>query len=61
MLFMYLYTGDKEKTDMAVIEVEMVTGWEAYNPDYLLNEVTELCATTCHLKVFLCLVLLLGI
>ncbi len=24
---------------MAVIEVELVTGWEAYNPDYLLNEV----------------------
>jgi len=33
------YTGGKEKTDMAVIEIEMVTGWEAYNPDYLLNEV----------------------
>jgi hypothetical protein len=27
---------------MAVIEIEMVTGWEAYNPDYLLNEVNSL-------------------
>jgi hypothetical protein len=26
---------------MAVIEIEMVTGWEAYNPDYLLNEVNR--------------------
>ena len=37
-----LYVGDKDMTDMAVIEVELVTGWEAYNPDYLLNEVRDL-------------------
>merc|ERR1719228_537122 len=33
------YTGDEEETGMVLIEVEMVTGWEAVNPQSLKNEV----------------------
>jgi len=33
------YTGNKEKTGMVLIEVELVTGWEAVSPDRLINEV----------------------
>merc|ERR1719431_1671955 len=33
------YTGEEEQTGMVLIEVEMVTGWEAINPDSLKNEV----------------------
>ena len=33
------YTGTNEKTGMVLIEVEMVTGWEAVNPESLKNEV----------------------
>jgi len=33
------YTGDREKTGMVLIEIEMVTGWEAVNPQNLLNMV----------------------
>merc|ERR1712142_213264 len=33
------YTGDREKTGMVLIEVEMVTGWEAVNPQNLKNMV----------------------
>merc|ERR1740137_144761 len=32
------YTGTREKTGMVLIEVELVTGWEAYNPQNLKNE-----------------------
>merc|ERR1719233_8880 len=33
------YTGEEEQTGMVLIEVEMVTGWEAVNPGSLKNEV----------------------
>jgi len=33
------YTGTEEQTGMVLIEVEMVTGWEAVNPERLKNEV----------------------
>merc|ERR1719495_726042 len=33
------YTGEEEQTGMVIIEVEMVTGWEAVNPESLKNEV----------------------
>jgi len=33
------YTGDREKTGMVLIEIEMVTGWEAVNPQNLMNMV----------------------
>merc|ERR1712228_192705 len=33
------YTGDQEETGMVLIEVEMVTGWEAVNPQNLKNMV----------------------
>ena len=33
------YTGAEEQTGMVLIEIEMVTGWEAINPESLKNEV----------------------
>jgi len=33
------YTGTEEKTGMVLIEVELVTGWEAVSPESLKNEV----------------------
>merc|ERR1719228_602793 len=33
------YTGSKDKTGMVLIEVELVTGWEAVTPENLINEV----------------------
>ena len=33
------YTGAEEQTGMVLIEIEMVTGWEAVNPESLKNEV----------------------
>merc|ERR1719228_1900719 len=33
------YTGTKESTGMVLIEVELVTGWEAVSPHNLVNEV----------------------
>lgn len=33
------YTGNEEKTGMVLVEVEMVTGWEAVTPERLINEV----------------------
>jgi len=33
------YTGNREKTGMVVMEVEMVSGWEAVNPESLANDV----------------------
>eukprot|EP00092_Neocalanus_flemingeri_P108736 GFUD01139655.1.p1 GENE.GFUD01139655.1~~GFUD01139655.1.p1 ORF type:complete len:1716 (-),score=430.19 GFUD01139655.1:66-5213(-) len=33
------YTGTEEKTGMVLIEVELVTGWEAVTPENLINEV----------------------
>jgi len=33
------YTGQREKTDMVMLEVEMISGYEARNPDYLINEI----------------------
>lgn len=33
------YTGQKDKTGMVVMEVELVTGWEAHSLEDLLNEV----------------------
>jgi len=33
------YTGSEEKTGMVLIEVELVTGWEAVSPESLINEV----------------------
>merc|ERR1712083_100521 len=33
------YTGDRKETGMVLIEVEMVTGWEAVNPQNLKNMV----------------------
>jgi len=35
------YTGDQEQTGMVLLEVEMVTGWEAVNPHNLKNEVAS--------------------
>jgi len=34
------YTGSSEKTGMVVMEVEMVSGWEAVYPESLLNDVS---------------------
>ena len=33
------YTGEKDKTGMVLIEVELVTGWEAVSLENLLNQV----------------------
>lgn len=33
------YTGAEDKTGMVLIEVELVTGWEAVTPERLINEV----------------------
>jgi len=33
------YTGEREKTGMVLVEVELVTGWEAVSPERLINEV----------------------
>jgi hypothetical protein len=33
------YTGEKEQTGMVLIEVEMVSGWEAVYPESLVNEI----------------------
>jgi hypothetical protein len=33
------YTGDRDKTGMVVLELELVTGWEAHSLDYLINTV----------------------
>merc|ERR1711936_1066788 len=33
------YTGSKDKTGMVLIEVELITGWEAVTPENLINEV----------------------
>jgi len=33
--------ASRESTDMVVLEVEMLTGYKAVNPDILLNEVTN--------------------
>jgi len=33
------YTGSEEETGMVLIEVELVTGWEAVSPENLINEV----------------------
>merc|ERR1711902_165662 len=33
------YTGERVKTGMVLLEVELVTGWEAVSPERLVNEV----------------------
>ena len=33
------YTGAKKKTGMVLMEVELLTGWEAVSPESLMNEV----------------------
>ena len=35
------YTGGQQQTGMVVVEVEMLTGWEAVDPESLANEVTS--------------------
>ena len=35
------YTGTRDKTGMVVVEVELLTGWQAVSPERLTNEVNR--------------------
>ena len=41
MMVCATYTGARDSTDMVILEVEMMSGHVAVNPDYLVNEINS--------------------